>query len=82
MSIRIETNGDIQIHNGATRMEDVTVYATTRTDAQAVDTSHFIMGSLLYVIQDGRVYMLDDDGSAGTWRAVADGTSLAEGGDA
>ncbi len=81
MSIRIETNHDIPIHNGETRMEEVTVYATTRTEAAKLSTARFIMGSVLFVIDEGNSFMLDADGTDGTWRSVTDGTPLNGGGD-
>ncbi len=80
MSVRIETNGDIHVDHGETRMEDVTVYATTRAEAQAISTARYIMGSVLYIVREGTVFMLDDDGAAGVWRSMSDGTALDEGG--
>lgn len=76
MSIRIETHGQIPVDRGERRMREVIVYATTAEEALTVDTSDFVLGSLLYVINAGRSYMLNRDGREGEWRAVADGAAL------
>jgi hypothetical protein len=76
MSIRIETHGHIPVDGGDRHMREVIIYASTAEEAMAVDTADFVLGSLLYVINDGRSYMLNGDGREGEWRAVADGTPL------
>ena len=56
----------------------MTVYATTKDEAERIDTRQFHMASCLTVMEDGSVYLLDDDGDrGGKWRSVVDGTELA-----
>ncbi len=81
MSIRIDINDQIDVNNGTSQMVDALVYVTTAKEASEVDTSRFVMGSMLLVIDEGKSYMLDDDGAGGRWRDRSDGTLLAEGGD-
>jgi hypothetical protein len=38
------------------------------------------MGSILFVVEDGRSFMLSDDGERGIWRDMTDGSPLTEGG--
>lgn len=80
MSTRILSGARIALDEYTTA-EEVTVYATTRREALAVDTRAFVIGSTLFITGDGSVYMLDADGSSGgIWRSVKDGTPLTEGG--
>jgi hypothetical protein len=81
MSIRVESNGFVDVENGATQMEDVSVYVTSRADVAELDYSRFVMGSVLYVIREGEAYVLDDDGSNGVWRSMRDGSVLTVGGE-
>ena len=78
MSVRIETHGIMPVEDGDRKMREVIVYTATVQEAQAVDTADFILGSLLYVINEGRSYMLNADGRDCEWRAVADGARLGE----
>jgi hypothetical protein len=82
MSIRIEINDQIAVEGGNRHMVDATVYATTAKEVSEVDTSRFVMGSMLLVIDEGKSYMLDDDGAKGRWRDRGDGSLLEKGGDA
>lgn len=75
MSIRIEQNDLIRVGKGDTNMMEVTVYATTAEEAAALDTSLYVMGSVLMIVRTGEVYVLDEDG--GAWRSVTDGSALA-----
>ncbi|MCQ2429298.1 MAG: hypothetical protein MJ192_03095 [Clostridia bacterium] len=59
-----------------TYMEEVTVYTTTRSEALALDTEYFVQGSILFVIREAKMYMLDTDG--GSWYNVANGLKLEE----
>lgn len=79
MSIRVEQNDNVLVDNGRVPMRSVTVFATTAAEAAEVDSTNFLMGSVLFVIRDGRAYMLDGDGEAGAWRSVEDGTPLTGG---
>ncbi|MBE6652865.1 MAG: hypothetical protein E7610_05560 [Ruminococcaceae bacterium] len=81
MSTRIISGARIALDE-FTIAEEVTVYATTRAEALAVDVGSFVIGSTLFIIGEGEVYMLDADGSSGgVWRSVKDGSVLQEGGD-
>ena len=80
MSIRIDINDQIAVENGTRHMVDALVYATTAKEALEVDTSRFVMGSMLLVIDEGKSYILDDDGAKGRWRDRCDGALLREGG--
>lgn len=79
MSTRIENNDLVPVGAGDRVMKDVTVYASTVKEALELDHSSFIMGSILFVVEDGRSYMLSDDGELGVWRSMTDGSALAEG---
>ena len=79
MSKRIEINDLIPVGAGDLVMKDVTVYASTAKEARELDHSSFIMGSILFVMEEGRSYMLSDDGERGIWRDMADGSVLSEG---
>jgi hypothetical protein len=68
------------VQNGHVFMEDVTVYVTTRQEALTVNSTRFVMGSLLYIIDEGTCFMLDADGAEGIWRSMTDGKALGEGG--
>lgn len=81
MSIRVESNGSADLYRGTFQMEDVTVYATTRAEALSLDRSRYMIGSVLYVVSEGTVYMLDADGNEGVWRSMKDGSVLGDGGD-
>lgn len=81
MSIRIESNGFMTVNGGTVQMEDVSVYVTRREDVLKLDSSRFLMGSVLYIIREGATYILDDDGARGVWCAADDGHVLALGGD-
>lgn len=81
MSIRIEVNDMIAVGTGDCVMEDVTVYVSTHKEALDLDTSRYMMGSILFIIEEGRSFMLDRDGQSGVWRDVSDGTVLERGGD-
>jgi hypothetical protein len=82
MSKRIEINDLIPVGAGDLVMKDVTVYASTAKEARELDHSSFIMGSILFVVEDGRSFMLSDDGERGVWRDMTDGSALAKGGSA
>lgn len=79
MSVRKDVNEIRRAgKNGERVLEDVTVYATTKDEAKRIDTRQFQMASYLTVMEDGSVYLLDDDGDrGGKWRSVVDGTELA-----
>lgn len=81
MSIRIDSHEQMAVQNGHVFMEDVTVYVTTRQEALTVNSARYVMGSLLYIIDEGACYMLDADGAEGIWRSMTDGTALTEGGE-
>ena len=82
MSTRIVSGGKIALDEYTTA-EEVMVYATTRKEALALNTETFVIGSTLFITEDGSIYMLDADGSSGgIWRSVRDGAPLTEGGDA
>lgn len=81
MSIRVESNGFMAVEGGTVQMEDVNVYVTSREDLKDLDSSRYVMGSVLYVIREGGSYVLDDDGKKGIWRSVRDGSPLTAGGD-
>jgi hypothetical protein len=81
MSTRILSGVKIALDEYTTA-EDVTVYATTRKEALAINTDTFVIGSTLFITGEGGVYMLDADGSCGgIWRSVRDGSPLTEGGE-
>lgn len=81
MSTRILSGARIALDEYTTA-EEVTVYATTRKEALAVNIESFVIGSTLFITEEGGVYMLDADGSCGgIWRSVRDGSPLAEGGE-
>lgn len=81
MSTRILSGGKIALDEYTTA-EDVTVYATTRKEALAINTDTFVIGSTLFITEEGGVYMLDADGSCGgIWRSVRNGSPLTEGGE-
>ncbi len=81
MSTRILSGARIALDEYTTA-EEVTVYATTRKEALAVNTESFVIGSTLFITGEGGVYMLDADGSCGgVWRSVRDGSLLTEGGE-
>ncbi len=81
MSTRIVSGKKVALDEYTTA-EEVTVYATTGREALQVNTETFVIGSTLFLIEDGSVYMLDADGSSGgVWRSVKDGTPLTDGGD-
>ena len=81
MSIRVESNGTAALHRGTFQMDDVIIYATTRAEALSLDRSRYMIGSILYVVREGGVYMLDADGNEGVWRSMKDGAALQDGGD-
>ncbi|MBO5510259.1 MAG: hypothetical protein J6B24_00855 [Clostridia bacterium] len=81
MNTRIDIHEQIAVEDGNTFMEDVTVYATTRQEALAVSTESFVKGSMLFIINEGRAFMLNEDGSEGEWRDISNGSILTEGGD-
>ena len=75
MSLRTEINKIVRVDDeGSRNMTDVTLYATTASEAKQVKTSDFLIGSTLIVLQTASVYMLDADG--GEWRSVKDGSRL------
>ncbi len=78
MSVRIDINDQIAIGTGERVMEDVIIYATTKEEAMEIDTGRFVMGSVLYVIDEGKTYMLNRDGREGIWRDLENGMSLGE----
>ena len=59
-----------------TRMEDAVIYATTRSEAKALPTANLLQGSVLFIIREAKMYMLDTDG--GVWYNTATGVSLGE----
>ena len=77
MSIK-KNSRSVFISAGGTqrRMEDAVIYVTTRAEAAALPTAGFVQGSVLFVIREAKMYMLDTDG--GTWYNVATGVSLGE----
>ncbi len=78
MSVRKDLNNIVVAGNGVRVLSDVTLYATTKAEALEIDVRQFQMASTLTVIEDGSVYMLDNDGDrGGKWRSVVDGTVLA-----
>ena len=80
MSTRIEINDLIPVGAGDRVMKDVTVYVSTVKEARELDHRSFIMGSIMFVVEDGRSFMLSDDGERGIWRDMTDGSPLTEGG--
>lgn len=78
MSVRKDINDIVRAgKNGERVLEDVTLYATTKAEAKAIITWGFLMASSLTVMEDGSMYLLDDDGDrGGKWRSVADGAEL------
>lgn len=74
----VEKTVTVTVNGRRVRMEDAAIYAATRADALQVDTATLIGGSLLYIIREGKLYMLDRDG--GNWYSVADGKTLEEDG--
>lgn len=78
MSVRKDVNDVVVAGNGTRVLSDVTLYATTKEEALMIDTRGFLMASSLTVMEDGSMYLLDDDGDrGGKWCSVADGTQLA-----
>ena len=80
MSIRIEIDDIIPVGAGDCMMKDATIYASTVKEALELDHSSFIMGSILYIVEEGKSYMLSEDGALGVWRSMTDGGVLTEGG--
>jgi hypothetical protein len=81
MNTRIDIHEQIAVEDGHSFMEDVTVYATTRQQALAISTESFVKGSMLFIINEGRAFMLNEDGLRGEWRDISDGSVLTEGGE-
>lgn len=78
MSIRKDLNQVVRAgNNGERLLEDATVYVTKREEARTVPTDNLLMASSLVIIEDGSIYMLDNDGDrGGVWRSIADGSVL------
>lgn len=72
----VERSVLVTVDGAPVRMEEAVIYAATRSDALAVDKSHLIRGSMLYVIRTAALYVLDADG--GTWCSADGGTTLEE----
>jgi hypothetical protein len=80
MSIRKDTHRSVRVTKEGRQlyMEDAALFATTRTEALGIDTSGLVQGSVLVIIREGKVYLLDRDG--GTWCRSDSGTTLEEDG--
>lgn len=57
--------------------EKVFLYVTDKKTAKNVDSSHFLQGSMMYIIQGAKLYMLDNDGRfSGKWFNISTGNSF------
>lgn len=77
-SIRRDVTRALDVTSGGrtVRMEEATLIVPTREAARSVDTACLLCGSLLYVVREGKLYVLDSDG--GTWCSAEDGRTLEE----
>lgn len=57
-------------------IEKVIVYATDKADVGGVSTADFTQGSMLFVVREAKMYLLDEDG--GAWYNASTGTALTE----
>lgn len=80
MSVKKQVDSLFVTRNGRqTYMEDGLILVTDRAEAVTLPTDKLVEGCMLYVIREGALYMLDEDG--GAWYNVATGTAMtAEGG--
>lgn len=78
MSIRKDTHRVVRVTRAGHQayMEDAALFATTREEALGIDTSGLVQGSVLVIIREGKMYLLDSDG--GTWCRSDSGRTLEE----
>lgn len=80
MSVKKQVDSLFVSKNGRqTYMEDGLILVTDRKEAVGLPTDTLVEGCMLYVIREGALYMLDEDG--GAWYNVSTGAAItAEGG--
>ena len=78
MSIRKDTHRVVRVTQESRQayMEDAALFVTTREEALGIDTSGLVQGSVLVIIREGKMYLLDGDG--GTWCRSDSGRTLEE----
>lgn len=63
------------IKNGK-HIEKAIFYATEKADVKDISTADLTQGSMLFVIRDAKMYLLDEDG--GAWYNASTGVALSE----